>query len=603
MSVTKRLRNLALGIPFALPMMSASAADPVPGDGRIMAGIVSSDELVNDLKFIVVDLAKEEKAWEESVFPNIDVFLFGVDQKRPVGAELYFDPETGRRANIHVPIANRKVFIEDNLNATDIKVRPIPGDPNFYRAGGKNEVYDGYLRFTEPKGQLLYGSLSPDKAELPASMGSPKTMLDAVLAGNDAAARWVATPATAEAREKGFAKIKSELLAAVEKRPNETKAAYELRRMTVEQQGDRLARLLTNSAELTAAWKTDAKAKKFTGATRMVGMPDSLVAKDIASIGTEVSLFAKIPNSPEAVVTARILTPINEKYREEQTRLYQTWLTAWGESIDRKEGPTPDQKAARKQIAEHFVNTLIAGMSLGWIDAYLEMQPSNTEHYTALMGVRVQDSATILPILEALPNVESGWTTELNAFEEHGVQVHRLNLKAKLPSSLKQFFGETGDLLVGTGDRTVWIAGGPDAEAHLRAAIVATAGPDAPAPTADAVLLTMHMHPALKFLHALLEDDDIELVRSLDQSRLLKNSKPTDRKGNREEADRRVSRDALRNFKWQEKAIAALAAGNDSVDLRVYKEGEALLGSLNVEEGVMRAIGSVVAKFTTEVLR
>jgi hypothetical protein len=603
MSVSKSLRKLALGLPLAWPFASASAADPIPDDGRVVAGIASADELVNDLKFIVVDLAEEEKAWEESVFPNIDVFLFGVDKTLPFGADLIFDPKVGKQFNIHVPIEDKRAFIADNLNATDIRTRPVPGKPNLYRAGGEDEVYDGYLRFVEVKGQPIYGTLTPSEAEVPASMPSPKTKLDALLKGHDAAARWTASAATAEAREKGFATIKDNLLAAVEKRPSESKAAYDLRRMNVEQQADRLARLLTNSAELTASWTTDTKAKEFSGATRMVGMPGSLVAKDIAAIGTEASLFAKIPDAPAAVMTARILTPINEKYREEQTRLYQTWLTAWGESIDRKEGPTPDQKAARKQVAEHFVKTLIDGMSLGWIDAYVEMQPSSDELYTAIMGVRVHDSATVIPILETLPKVEAGWTSELNAFEEHGVQVHRLNLKAKLPSSLKQFFGETGDLLVGTGDHTVWIAGGPDAEARLKEAIAATAGPEAPAPTADAVQLTMHMHHALKFFHALMQDDDIEIVRSLDQSRLLKNSKPTDRKTNRDESDRRVSRDALQNFKWQEKAIASLAAGDDSVNLRVYKEGEALLGALNVEEGVMRAIGSIIAKFTNEVLR
>lgn len=598
MSVFKRIRNLALGIPFALPVTPAFAAEP--DDGRVIGGVASSDELVNDLKFIVVDLAKENKAWEESVFPNIDVFLFGVDKTQPVGADLIFDPDAGRRSNIHVPIANRREFLEDNLNATDITTRPVPGDKNLYKL---DNVYKGFLRFVEAKDEPMYGTITAKQAEVPKEMPSPKGKLDSLFKnGSDAAARWIATPATAEAREKGFAKIKSELLAAIEKRPNETKAAYDLRRMTVEQQSERLSRLLTNSAELTASWQTDTKARKFSGSTRLVGLPDSPVAKDIASIGTETSLFAKVPASDTAVLTGRILSPINEKYREEQTTLYKTWLVAWSESIDRKEGPTPDQKAARKQVAENFVNTLIGSMSLGWLDAYLEMQPSDNGLYTALMAARVQDSATILPILEALPKVEAGWTNELNAFEEHGVQVHRLNLKAKLPASLKQFFGETGDLLVGTGDRTVWLAGGPDAESRLKALIAATASPDAAAPTVDAVSLKMHMHPALKFINALLEDEEIELVRSLDQSRLLKNSKPGDRKG-RNEGDKKVSRDALRNFKWQEKAIASLAGGNDTVSLRIHKEGDALLGSLNVEEGVMRAIGSVVAKFTTEVLR
>jgi len=76
-----------------------------------------------------------------------------------------------------------------------------------------------------------------------------------------------------------------------------------------------------------------------------------------------------------------------------------------------------------------------------------------------------------------------------------------------------------------------------------------------------------------------------------------------DKPGKKKDEDRRVSRNALQNFKWHDTAIKALEGGKDVVTLEVKRDGNALLGEMKAEEGVMTAIGKVIAKFAVEMLQ
>jgi hypothetical protein len=433
-------------------------------------------------------------------------------------------------------------------------------------------------------------------------MPSPKGKLDAALEGGyGAALSWHATAETRDKRIAGFDKLKQNLLEAVKKRPTETNAAYELRRLAVEQQADRFARLLTNTAELKAGWITDAAKNQYSGHSTMTGLPDSLLARDIAAIGTEKSKFAKVPDPEKSALIGRILMPVNEQVQADQKNLYEKWLTVWKERIDERKEASAESKTARKEMADHVQKMLISGLGIGWVDAFVEMTPSGSDFYTGVAGVRVADSAEILPILELLPKITDGWKVELNTGEESGTKLHRLDLKAKLPSSLKDAFGDSGLVIVGTGPQTLWISSGPDAEAKLKAALAAASG-DGAETAVDPVSMKMQLRPVLKFLTAFFKDEDIEIVQSLNQSRMAASEDRSSR-NNKDEADRRVSRDALKNFKWQDAAVEALAGGDDGFTLVIKKEDTALVGDINAETGVARAVGKIVAKFMSEVLK
>lgn len=597
MSLCRNL-TVACGLFVSGSAVFAGAPDN-PDDGKVAAALASADRLIEDAKYLVVDLAKEQKAWDDAVYPNIEVWLFGVNQTLPVGVDVIFDADVGRRMQSYIPIANRRAFLMNNLNAIDITTRPVPGKKNLYELGG---VKEGYLRFTEEKPEPKYASMSLLQVELPADMADPQPKLNSLLEGGlDASARWSATSEQADKREKGFAKLKQNLLEAIKKRPEESAAAYELRRLTVEQQSDRITKFLINSAELKLDWICDPETKRFEGTSRLIGLPESDVAQGIAKIGTEKSLFAKVKPTESAVLTSRILLPLSEKNRADQAKFYQTWLAAWKEGIDDRKETSAEEKQARKDMADRVVKVLTDGLALGWIDSCGEMVASDGGLFTGVMGIRVKDSKDVISVLEVLPQVQAGWKVEMNVGTEVGVSLHKLDLKEKLPKSLKEYFGESGLMMVGTGEGVMWVAAGPNAESAIKSAINTAAAEGGEEVPSDPLTITMKMHPVLKFLNAVMKDEDIEIVRSLNQHQLLQ--RRADNKPEREDSERRVQRGALQNFNWQDPAIEALAAGNDEVEITIRKKDETLLGSFKVREGMMRATGKIVAKFCSEVLQ
>ncbi|HVJ66426.1 MAG TPA: hypothetical protein VM510_00505 [Caulifigura sp.] len=586
--------SVALGLIGSVPAARAGETDD-----RVVTYLISADELIADAKHIVVDLAGEQKAWENSVLPNLEIWLFGVNREKPVGLDVLFDADKGRVLEFHVPIANRKEFLNNNLGDVGVVSKQDRKNRDLYEL---SEVIEGWLLFTKAADGQEYGSIVTNKANLPTK--SPVTKWDLFKkAGYEAGLRWSALEATKAQRDKGFDKMLSELTSNLKKRPEETQAQFDLRKLTVEQNANRLSRMLSNSAELMAGWNTDAKARKYSGSSTMTGLPGTDVEKNIKAIGTVHSKFATVATPDNSAMSARVMLPLAEVYQTEQAKTYETSLTALKERIDKKEDVSADEKTARKQLSEKVVKLATDSLKLGWLDVYAELVPSQGSLYTGISAVRVQDSAVATEIVNLLPKAQAGWTVKTDVAEEAGAKIHLVDMKAKLPETFKTYFGTAGEAYVATGDQTVWVATGPEAMTRLKAALAAAGGKGEAVNTP--LKLVMHVHPALQIGKSLTEDRDIELFRTLKEGSLMKgpSQETSDKKGAKKDEERRVSRNALQNFKWHDTALKALEGGKDMVTLEITKKGDALTSEMNAEEGVMKAVGKVIAKFAVEMLQ
>jgi len=586
--------SLALGLFCAAPLVQAGE-----NDDRVVMYLTSADELIADAKHIVVDLAKEENAWNNSVLPNIEIWLFGVEPSKPVGLDVLFDADTGRALEFHVPIENRKTFLNSNLGDVGVVTKQDRKNRDLYEL---SDVLEGWLLFTKDADGQEYGSIVTNKANLPTK--SPVTKWEVLKkTGHEAGLRWSASEATKAQRDKGFEKMLSEVTSNLKKRPDETAAQFEMRKLSIEQNMIRLTRMLSNTQELMAGWTTDVKARKYGGTSTMTGLPGSTVDKNIQAIGTVPSKFATVTTPDNSAMSARVMLPLAEVYQTEQAKLYEASLNALKERIDGKEDISAEEKKARKDFSTHAIQMATDSLKLGWLDVYAELVPAQGSLFNGLLGVRVQDSSVAKSIVELLPQAQKGWTVKVDAAEESGVKIHLIDMKAKLPSTLKTYFGEAGEAYVATGEQTMWLAAGPDGLTRLKAAIKAAAATDGKAENSP-LKVVMHVHPALQIGKSLTEDRDIELFRSIKEGAMLKGNQGSgDEKPGKKDEERRVNRNALQNFKWHDTAIKALEGGKDMVTLEVKKEGNALLGEMKAEEGVMTAIGKVVAKFTVEMLQ
>ena len=336
----------------------------------------------------------------------------------------------------------------------------------------------------------------------------------------------------------------------------------------------------------------------------MVGLPGSIVEQNIAKMGSEPSKFAKVPTPENAAMMARVMLPLAEIYQAEQAKMYAASLKTLQERIDGKADISAEEKKARKDLSALIIKIATDSLALGWLDVYADLTPSQGSLFTGVTAVRVQDSSIAKQIVELLPEAQKGWTIKTDVAEESGVKIHLIDMKAKLPSTLKTHFGDAGEAYVATGEQTVWLAAGPDALTRLKAAIQASLAPNGVAADNKPLQVMMHLHPALQIGKSLTEDRDIEIFRTLGEGTMLKGNKAAaPAKDGKPEEERRVNRNALQNFKWQEAALKALEGGADLITLEVTKDGTALRSELKAEEGVMRAVGKIVAKFTVEMLQ
>ena len=91
---------------------------------RIKALLSSPQGLLDDLKYLIVDLAKEKRQWEENIQPTIEIFLFGVDYNKPLRWDVLVnnqgpDETSGYRFQPSIPLEpgprGLKRFRKNNL--------------------------------------------------------------------------------------------------------------------------------------------------------------------------------------------------------------------------------------------------------------------------------------------------------------------------------------------------------------------------------------------------------------------------------------------------------------------------------------------------------
>lgn len=138
----------------------SQAADP-----ELHAGMVSGNELIADLEFIVSKQGQQPVIFKKKIQENIDPFLVGVDETLPVGVSIRFDEEFGTRNVFRIPVKDKKEFIEDNLDPSGISVDAVRGDKtkSLYKLTG-DVIEEGRLRLYKDKS---YGTVAPNVRRMP----------------------------------------------------------------------------------------------------------------------------------------------------------------------------------------------------------------------------------------------------------------------------------------------------------------------------------------------------------------------------------------------------------------------------------------------------
>ncbi len=584
----------------ALTLMLMSAARPVAAQEngtpptRIVVVLKSSDEIIADLEHMVVGLADQQDDWENNVFPNIDIFLIGVDKAQPVRFDQLIAPEGGQRQQLMVPVADLNDFIKDNLDPIGIIVKRDRRDRDLYEL---SDVYEGWMRV---KADYARFTVQEHPEDVPADMPDPSATHDDLLAkGYDVAAQLQNTKTTPEQRTAAFATYRDNTLAGIQKKPSESAEAFELRKANTAQTLETMERLFVQSSDVTIGWITDASKSEGRGEFLLVPIEGTELEKTVQAQAETSSYFANIATSDQSVLSGRLNVTLDELMTRQSADLYKLARPVAEQRIDETADITAEQKAARKEIAGLLLDMLSAGLDIGKWDGALEVTPADGGQHTALIGLRTADGSPMNKIVELLPTADSSYSTELNVETAGDVAIHKVTVTQNYPKALQQFFGDSGEFYIGAGPEAVWISIGSGALDAMKAGIEAVGG-DAPAEVSPTIAsLDFRLLPVLQVMNQLRKDGDFDLLETLKNRGVIEEPAASE-ESEEEAAPGAETAQMLKDFEWRDAALEALQGSDDRLHIQLDRVENRLEGDTTAATGLLKMIGELIAKFARE---
>jgi hypothetical protein len=555
---------------------------------------------------MVVDLGGDPKGWEANVFPNIDIFLYGIDRSKPIRFDQMIDAKSGQRSQFMVPLEAKtglNDFIKDNLDPIGIVAKPVKrGDKTYYQLGDpklagnpKNQnVYDGWMRVANG-----YAYISTQESDVPAGIAAPdashKLLLDQ---GYDLAVQLSNADTTLDQRQASFAKFRENTLAGVKKRLNETKEAFALREKNSQQSLETMERVFVESSELTIGWVTDSEKNEGRGHFGLSAVAGTALETTLKAQAVQPGYFQNIKSADNAVLSGRLNFTFDDLLKNQFSEIYELSQPVNHQKIDATEGLTDKQKEARKAINDHLFAMLDAGLQLGGWDGVVEVTPQESGTHNFLFGIRSADGTKAAEIMALLPDAKQGWNTELDVDSEGEVKIHKLTITQNYPKALQDFFGKSGEFFVGTGANAVWISGGENALQAMKEGVQAVAT-SAEKPDPVIARLDLRLLPVLQVFKGLRDEGVLDLMQKL-QSNAPEEEPAKD--GDAEKAEKPGSETArmLQDFEWREAAIEALSGSNDKLHMHLERVEDHLEGTTTTAEGLLKMLGVLIAKFAKE---
>ena len=139
---------------------------------RIVVGMRSAKAVIDELEYMVSELAGRVDSYENNIFPNIDIFLIGVDTEKPIRFDPIFSEKHGMELQPIIPILDLDEFLEDNLDPIGIIPERDRRVKDLYELTGT--VFEGWLRvLKDPEYVVIF----PRKEAIPKGMDHPELFI------------------------------------------------------------------------------------------------------------------------------------------------------------------------------------------------------------------------------------------------------------------------------------------------------------------------------------------------------------------------------------------------------------------------------------------
>lgn len=547
-SIARRFLFFIMAFSLVAP---AAAQDEIPRVSLVHPG---ADRLKEDLKFLLSLTNETEQKQTEVVLDYVELFQSGVDPTRPICMDLLIENQAIRYLS-SFPVADLDDFL-DNVDSFGIQVSRRGS--SLYQL---KKAFEGYMRFDR---RLGYASISESRDDVPISMPDPREPVRPLIeAGYDVGAQLVNSADNQESRRTSFANVREELMAAVKQMQNESAEDFEVRRLLTEQQINEVERYFVEAAKVLVGWTTDIESRSGSGELQLYPIPDSDLAATIAQLQQTPSDFANVAQNAEAILSGRINHPLDEFRVKQLLEAYEV-LEARGKARIDGTQLTDEQKTVAKQMTEMVFEMLAAGAEAKMLDGFVEVVTNASGKHTIYGAIRSPDGTKADAIVALVPDLMLNATAELKFAEHENVSIHKLVIPDE-DLEFIEFLSDDRSVLLGTSPEAVWYAAGEGALEKLKEAITAAGAENAGNADAPFFTATFRAGPWVRLRDKRLakrEDKGNEQVRKL--------------------------------------ALEAFEGDDDRVTVSLRRVEDHVVGKMQVDVGILRFAGKLVAMFSKE---
>jgi hypothetical protein len=388
-------------------------------DGKYLATIAGQEEQANQAEGLVAAMTGENG-------------LGGIDLKRPLGVYGSISPDLVSSGGVVlVPIVNEQALL-DFLEGYTIKAEK--GDDGIYTLKSPFPIpVPIFLRFANKYAYVTAQNKSAlDKSRLL----DPDTILSSVRQAT-VSARFRIDQIPNFAKEMALAQMELRMAEEQQKKvPGESKAQGALRGQIMKHVSDRVVSVLKEGGEVEAFFDVDRKANQIVFEMALAGKPGSTLSRAFAEIGQSQSLFAGLAGD-HAALNVVLHFALPEDLRKGFEEVIHEGM---------HKGLEKEKDEARRESAKKLLKALEPTIKAGELDVGVALRgPSDSKHYTVVVGVKVKDGqaieAAVHDLLQSLPESERE-KVKLNAETVGDIKIHRIDGQKDFDEEHRQIFGD-----------------------------------------------------------------------------------------------------------------------------------------------------------------
>lgn len=529
---------------------------------------------------LLLDLATDDDRHKENWIGVIELFAIGLDEERPFRIDI-LSGLTPAPVMIYGPFVDPvSDLLNDNLEGaeyvpqkvTDTLYELLPPDRGWFRILPQEKY--AILTLSEKSNHSLLKQLIL-KAGSPAPVIA-EIMLKGVNIGaqlkNDAV-----KPEDQQKRKASFQEIRTNQMDALQKRPQESKTEFELRKGILSVYQDEVERVVVEAlraALLISLNPAPAEAPTAQVKIDWVGIPESSLAGIAAAVGKEKDAFASVKSAEDSALSVRINHPIDElrqKNADTIMGLIKADVLSHVNASD--SNMTAEQKEATEQLVDGIITLIRDSNATGNLNAFMESVPRDEGKFTSWGAAVAKDAKRLDETLALIAKTGENNKVDLKVESVNGFDIHRISLEKGFLKAFDDVFGENAVVYIATSETMVWFSTGPESLESLKSAVT-----DLGDPADSGVILKVkaHLLPWAK--------------RAEDLAKKLPKPEGVDQEESR--------RNLLLTLK---QATEALKAEDDDIEFNMALTDDGVATNvLDIGTGLLRFIGTQLEKFSKE---